>query len=202
MKTKLKKIQLLCVASILFATQGCTIATHDVKNKFWAMQPDTPKLPSVSIIENSQGYVSYPLLFSRKQLFQNVATCGDVFPVEIEVKITTEPTKNIFSALSWLIISGSSAYIIPYRGSNPRHAEFTVNIDGNKIKTFKYDDTKYTWIATFGMFAGALSQKNDEYYVEELIADQFVNSFIIDLHKDNDLIDKIKTSSKTSKYGT
>jgi hypothetical protein len=46
------------------------------------------------------------------------------------------------------------------------------------------------------MFAGALSQKHDEYYVEELMADQFVNSFIIDLHKDADLLKKIRSATR------
>lgn len=171
--------------------QGCTIASHDEKNKFWAMQPGMQQLPPVGVVQTSPGYISYPLLMSRKKLFENVATCSGVFPVDIEVKITGGPANNIALAMSWLFISGSSAFIIPYRADNPRYAEFIVKMNGKEIRKFSYEDAKYTWIATFGMFAGALSQEHDEYYVEELMADQFVNSFIIDLYKDKALLETL-----------
>lgn len=190
MKTPLKQMQLLGVIVLFLTLQGCTIASHEAKNKFWSMQPDMQKLPSISVV-SEPGYISYPLLFSRKKLFESVATCAGVNPVEIEVKVTTKATENIFVALSWLVVSGSSGFIIPYRADNPRQAEFIVKMHGKEIKKFEYDDKKYTWIASLGVFAGALSKKNDEYYIEELIADQFVNSFIIDLYKDKILLDKI-----------
>lgn len=189
-----RNVALLGMMLVVFILQGCTIASHEDKNKHWAMQPDMQKLPSVGVIAKDPGYISYPLLISRKHLFQSVATCGGVFPVEIEVKISGKPASNVFVALSWLILSGSSAFIIPYQSGDLRHAEFIVKINGNEVKKFGYDDKKSTWIALFGMFAGALSQKHDEYYVEELMADQFVNSFIIDMYKDHELMEKIKNA--------
>ncbi|MBB6342911.1 hypothetical protein HNP49_003099 [Pseudomonas fluvialis] len=190
MKPSLKQIWPLVATVLLLLLQGCTIASHEAKNKFWSMQSDIQRLPSISVVAEP-GYISYPLLFARKQLFENVATCTGTYPVEIEVKVTVKPAENIFAALSWLVVSGSSGFLIPYRAANPRQAEFTVKVHGEEIKKFKYDDNKYVWIASLGVFSGALSQKNDEYYVEELIADQFVNSFIIDLHKDKSLHDKL-----------
>ncbi len=185
------KFYLLITAALLLLLQGCTIASHDQKHKYWAMQPEMQPLPPVGVVADA-GYVSYPLLISRKKLFSSVATCSGIFPVDIEVKVTVKPSEHLLVALPWLIVSGSSAFIIPYRGDNPRVAEFIVKVHGNEVKKFIYDDTKYTWIASLGMFAGALSQSNDEYYVEELIADQFVNSFIIDLHKDEVLLAQIR----------
>lgn len=189
-----KKVLLSIFIAFSILLHGCTIAAHETKNKFWAMQPDMQKLPSVSVVSKTPGYISYPLLFSRKKLFESVATCSNVFPVDIEVEVTMQGAQNVWLALPWLIVSGSSAFIIPYRADNPRHAVFTVKIHGQEVKKFEYDDVKYVWIETFGMFAGALDQENDEYYVEELMADQFVNSFIIDLYKDPELIQAIKNA--------
>lgn len=182
---------LVVMAALL---QGCTIASHEEKNTFWAMQPGMQQLPPVGVVQTYPGYVSYPLLMSRKKLFESVATCSGVFPVEIEVKVTGGPAKSILLAMSWLLVSGSSAFIIPYRADNPRYAEFIVKMNGKELRKFAYEDAKYTWIATFGMFAGALSQQHDEYYVEELMADQFVNSFIIDLHKDKALLETLASA--------
>jgi hypothetical protein len=191
------KQKLVCGIVVAFMLlQGCTIASHDDKNKYWVMQPGMQKLPAVSVTAKNPGYISYPLLISRKNLFDGVTTCNGVVPVEIGVEISGEPASNVFLALSWLFVSGSSAFLIPYRADNVRHADFIVSINGKEVKRFRYDDRKYTWIASLGMFAGALSQKHDEYYVEELMADQFVNSFIIDLHKDNDLLKKIRSATR------
>lgn len=181
----------LCIICL----NGCTIATHDTKNKYWAMQPEMGKLPPVGVIAPN-GYISYPLLISRKDLFEGVANCANAFPAEVEINITGGPSDNIALALSWLIISGSSGFIIPYRADNPRYAEFIVKIKGEEVRRFKYEDRKYIWIASLGMPFGALSKEHDEYYVEELMADQFVNSFIIDLYKDKELIQKLKAANQ------
>jgi len=179
---------LAVTAAILLS--GCTFSTHIDKNRYWQMQDDIAPLPKVSI-EGGDGYVGYPEIFRQKQLFQDVVRKEDA-TIGVDVRTYSSGAPNLAAAFSWLIVSGCSAYLIPYRGDNVRHADFNLYVDGELARTYKYEDIKSTWIWFFAL--PLMKPENDEYFVEELIADQFVNSFIIDLLKDQDMLEKIRRS--------
>lgn len=182
------RIILTLSAAILLS--GCTFSTHIDKNRYWQMQENITPLPRVSV-EGSDGYVRYPEIFRQKQLFQDVVPKQDA-TISVDVRSYSSGAPNLVSAFSWLIVSGCSGYLIPYRGDNVRHADFNLYVDGQLTKTYKYEDIKSTWIWFFAF--PLMKPENDEYFVEELIADQFVNSFIIDLLKDREMLEKIKLS--------
>jgi hypothetical protein len=179
----------LLVAALVLTQAACTIAYHETKNKYWMMLNGMEPLPPVTVT-GSPGYVSYPLLISRKHLFAEVSDGCAAFPLEVDVKITLKAAPNIAVALLWLLVSGASAYTVPYRSTSPREADFTVKIRGRELKQFHYEDAKYVWIWLLAPFG--IRDDNDEYYVEELIADQFVNSFIIDVYKDPELLAQMR----------
>lgn len=182
------KIILALSAALLLG--GCTFSTHIDKNRYWQMQDNIATLPTVSI-EGGDGYVRYPEIFRQKQLFQDVVAKEEA-TIGVDVRTYSSGAPDLVTAFSWLIVSGCSAYLIPYRGDNVRHAEFNLYVDGQLSKTYKYDDIKSTWIWFFAF--PLMKPENDEYFVEELIADQFVNSFIIDLLKDREMLEKIQLS--------
>jgi len=179
------------LAAIALLT-GCTVATHDYKHRYWAMKDGVQALPPADI-HAPPGYISYPLLFQRKQLFAAVADNCDAYPLDIRVATSVKPALNPVVALLWIMVSGSSVFLVPYRGAFDVTADFTVSVDGRDLKTFRYTDTKTTWLSFFAF--ASLGEKTDEYYVEELIADQFVNSFILDLHKDPELLAQVRATA-------
>lgn len=179
---------LILVLSAAILLSGCTFSTHIDKNRYWQMQDNIAPLPKVSV-EGGDGYVRYPEIFRQKQLFQDVVGKEDA-TISVDVRTYSSGAPNLVTAFSWLIVSGCSGYLIPYRGDNVRHADFNLYVDGELSKTYKYDDIKSTWIWFFAF--PLMKPENDEYFVEELIADQFVNSFIIDLLKDREMLEKIQ----------
>lgn len=184
-----RTLVVLCLIAFVTATTGCTMTLHENKQKYWAMQNNVTQLPCIDVIAD-QGYISYPLLLERKGLFAGVTDNGNSSPIDIKVKLGYAQGQNVGVALLWLVVSGSSAFIVPYKSETIRTAEFSVIINGKTARTFRYEDRKKTWISIFGPLGS--SERNDEYFVEELIADQFVNSFIIDLEKDHELISRIR----------
>lgn len=183
---------LLALMAILLS--GCTFSSHIDKNRYWQMQDTIEPLPTVSV-EGGDSYVRYPEIFRQKQLFQDVVGTEEA-TIGIDVRTYSSGAPNLFTAFSWLIVSGSSGYLIPYRGDNVRHAEFNLYVDGQLARTYKYEDIKSTWIWFFAL--PLMKPENDEYFVEELMADQFVNSFIIDLLKDREVLEKIQLSQASS----
>jgi hypothetical protein len=171
---------------------GCSVATHDYKHRYWVMQEGIEALPPVDV-HAAPGYISYPLLFERKRLFAAVADNCESHPLDIRVTTSVKPALHPAVALPWIVVSGSSVFLIPYRGQFDVTADFTVSVDGKELKTFRYTDTKTTWLSFFAF--ASLGQQTDEYYVEELMADQFVNSFILDLHKDPALLAQVRATA-------
>lgn len=179
------------IATLATLASGCSVATHQYKHRYWAQQDGAERLPPADIA-GPAGYISYPLLFQRKELFAAVSDNCDEHPLDIRVSTSVRPAMNPLVALPWIIVSGSSVFLIPYKGNFEVAAEFTVSVDGAELKTFRYTDVKTTWLSFFAF--ATLGEKTDEYYVEELMADQFVNSFILDLHRDEALLAQVRAT--------
>lgn len=172
---------------------GCSVATHEYKHRYWTMKDGVEVLPPADI-HAAPGYISYPLLFQRKQLFAAIGDNCDSYPLDVRIATSVTPAMNPLVALPWLMVSGSSVFIIPYKGQFNVTADFTVSANGQDLRTFHYTDTKTTWLSMFAF--ATLGEKTDEYYVEELMADQFVNSFILDLHKEPELLAQIRATAQ------
>jgi hypothetical protein len=172
---------------------GCSVATHEYKHRYWVKQDGMEALPPADI-HAPPGYISYPLLFERKGLFAAVSDNCEAYPLDVRVTTRFAPATNPLVSILWIMVSGSSVFLVPYRGQTGITAEFTVSVDGKDLRTFRYTDTKTTWLSMFAF--ATLGQETDEYYVEELIADQFVNSFILDLHQDAELLAQVRASGR------
>jgi len=179
---------LLCTVVLLGA---CTTAGHEVRHRYWEHKDGFERLPAADVIAEP-GYISYPLLFARKQFFAEVSEGCDDYPLDVRVRMSRTPSPGPGLALPWIFVSGSSVFLIPYRQQSHVVAEFVVAKDGAPLRTFRYEDTKSTWLSFFGFLA--MGKANDEYYVEERMADQFVNSFILDLLKDDELMAKLRST--------
>jgi hypothetical protein len=187
----MRAVVLGLMLALLALLGGCTVATHEYKHRYWVMKDGVETLPPADI-HAAPGYISYPLLFQRKQLFAAVGDNCDSYPLDVRVATSVKPAMNPVVAILWIMVSGSSVFLIPYKGEFDVTADFTVSVDGKDLKTFHYTDTKTTWLSMFAF--ATLGQKTDEYYVEELMADQFVNSFVLDLHQDPALLAQIRAT--------
>ncbi len=187
-----RKILMAVLTALIAAGPGCTMALHENRQTYWTMKDDIRPLPCITV-KAPAGYISYPLLLERKRLFKAVAEEDAKHPVSIEVVPGVRPADNLALSFLWLLASGSSAFLIPMRLDQPRTMSFIVSIGGQPVKTYSYEDTKTTVIWTLAL--PLLRERNEEYYVEELIADQFVNSFIIDLLKDQELVARLRNAA-------
>lgn len=167
---------------------GCSVSGHAIKHRYWVYEDGFAPLPAADVIAE-RGYISYPLLFARKQLFAEVSDGCDDNPIDIRVRQTRTQSPGPGAALPWILVSGSSVFLIPYRSQSQVVTEFTVVKDGAPLRTFRYEDTKTTWLSFFAFLSLA---GHDEYTIEEKMADQAVNSFILDLLKDEEVMAQLR----------
>lgn len=182
-------VKTIVLGSILFLSYGCTIASHIDKNKYWVMNDSVQKLPKISV-RSDYDYVNYPEILQKKGVFEDVVTSGNS-DVYVDIKHTFGGPERPLLALPWMLVSALTAFTIPYRSDQLRTVEFSVEMGGGVNRKFRYTDVKQTWIAFFAL--PFIRKENEEYFVEEKMSDQFVNSFIIDLLKDPEILPRNKS---------